>query len=135
MHACIIAVAVLRSEVSVGSLQNSRRGALGMLAGAAALITRTEPSQAAYGEAANVFGKSANVSGACVPPLAISRASDMFKPIHQTMFHRLMTSDYARQGPPPGGGGGGSPVAGRWAQWWLRNLRSASACSCLSSCA
>lgn len=51
-------------------LQPSRRAALGLLAGAAALVAQPEPSQAAYGEAANVFGKASNVSGARPTALA-----------------------------------------------------------------
>jgi len=45
------------------SQESSRRSALGLLAGAAALVSRTEPSQAAYGEAANVFGRATNNAG------------------------------------------------------------------------
>lgn len=41
----------------------SRRAALGLLAGAAALVTRTGPSEAAFGDAANVFGRTTNKSG------------------------------------------------------------------------
>ncbi len=38
-------------------LQNvARRSALGLMAGAAALLTRTGASQAAFGDAARVFG-------------------------------------------------------------------------------
>jgi hypothetical protein len=43
----------------------SRRAAMGVLAGAAALAAGAAPSQAAYGDAANVFGKVTNKSGAC----------------------------------------------------------------------
>lgn len=43
--------------------ESSRRSALGFLAAGAALVSRTEPSQAAYGEAANVFGKASNNAG------------------------------------------------------------------------
>eukprot|EP00951_Prasinocladus_malaysianus_P027642 scaffold249067_cov38-Prasinocladus_malaysianus.AAC.1 len=42
--------------------QTSRRAALGVAAGAA-LLAQAKPSQAAYGDAANVFGKATNVSG------------------------------------------------------------------------
>lgn len=41
----------------------SRRAALGLLAGAAALVTRTASSEAAFGDAANVFGRTTNKSG------------------------------------------------------------------------
>lgn len=41
----------------------SRRAALGLLAGAAALVSRTGPSEAAFGDAANVFGRTTNKSG------------------------------------------------------------------------
>lgn len=41
----------------------SRRAALGLLAGAAALVTKTGPSEAAFGDAANVFGRTTNKSG------------------------------------------------------------------------
>ena len=47
----------------VGS-QVSRRAGLGMLAAGAALLTRTSPSEAAYGESANIFGKATNTAGA-----------------------------------------------------------------------
>ena len=42
--------------------QTSRRAALGIAAGAA-LLSQAKPSQAAYGDAANVFGKATNTSG------------------------------------------------------------------------
>ena len=45
--------------------QASRRSALGLLAAGAALVTRADPSQAAYGESANIFGKTTNKAGAC----------------------------------------------------------------------
>jgi hypothetical protein len=41
----------------------SRRSALGLLAAGAALVTRADPSQAAYGESANIFGKTTNKAG------------------------------------------------------------------------
>ena len=41
----------------------SRRAALGLAAGGAALVGKVEASQAAYGEAANVFGSITNTSG------------------------------------------------------------------------
>lgn len=43
--------------------QVSRRAGLGMLAAGAALLTRTAPSEAAYGEAANIFGSAGNQAG------------------------------------------------------------------------
>ena len=43
--------------------QVSRRAGLGMLAAGAALLTRTAPSEAAYGESANIFGKATNTAG------------------------------------------------------------------------
>lgn len=43
----------------------SRRAAMGVLAGVAALAAGAAPSQAAYGDAANVFGRVTNKSGAC----------------------------------------------------------------------
>lgn len=46
----------------------ARRAALGLLAGAAALITNAQPSEAAFGEAARVFGsKPTNTSGEPCP--------------------------------------------------------------------
>jgi len=53
----------VRAQAQQQNEQPSRRAALGLLAGAAALVAQPEPSQAAYGEAANVFGKASNVSG------------------------------------------------------------------------
>ena len=44
----------------------SRRAALGALAGVAALVSRTGPSEAAFGDAANVFGRTTNKSGISV---------------------------------------------------------------------
>jgi hypothetical protein len=41
----------------------SRRAALGLLAGAAALVSGSSPSYAGYGDAANVFGRVTNKSG------------------------------------------------------------------------
>ena len=35
----------------------ARRSALGLVAGAAALLTKVSASEAAFGDAANVFGK------------------------------------------------------------------------------
>ena len=46
------------------ALQVSRRAGLGMLAAGAALLTRTAPTEAAYGESANIFGKATNTAGA-----------------------------------------------------------------------
>ena len=43
-------------------MQTSRRATLGLAAGAA-LVSQAKPSQAAYGDAANVFGKATNTSG------------------------------------------------------------------------
>lgn len=42
--------------------ESSRRAALGMIAGVGALLS-AKPSMAAYGEAANIFGKTTNTSG------------------------------------------------------------------------
>lgn len=47
----------------------TRRATMGVLAGVAALAAGAAPSQAAYGDAANVFGKVTNKSGAPVPLL------------------------------------------------------------------
>lgn len=68
-----ICAAWVRLEPSVTDLsshfasQVSRRAGLGMLAAGAALLTRTAPSEAAYGEAANIFGKAGNQAGAPSP--------------------------------------------------------------------
>lgn len=43
--------------------QMARRSALGLMAGAAALFSRTNPSEAAFGDAANVFGRATNTTG------------------------------------------------------------------------
>ena len=43
--------------------QTSRRSALGLLAAGAALVTHVRPSDAAYGESANIFGRVANNAG------------------------------------------------------------------------
>lgn len=56
--------AAVRCPVVVRAQQEvSRRAGLGMLAAGAALLTRTAPSEAAYGEAANIFGKAGNQAG------------------------------------------------------------------------
>jgi hypothetical protein len=57
--------AASRKSVVVRAQQEetSRRAALGLFAAGAALVTRADPSQAAYGEAANVFGKATNQAG------------------------------------------------------------------------
>ena len=55
---------LLRQIVPHFAAQVSRRAGLGMLAAGAALLTRTAPSEAAYGEAANIFGKAGNQAGA-----------------------------------------------------------------------
>eukprot|EP01023_Acetabularia_acetabulum_P062661 TRINITY_DN774_c0_g1_i12.p1 TRINITY_DN774_c0_g1~~TRINITY_DN774_c0_g1_i12.p1 ORF type:complete len:293 (-),score=66.70 TRINITY_DN774_c0_g1_i12:224-979(-) len=55
--------AVARAPVVVRAQQEvPRRAALGMV-GAAILLTRTNASEAAYGDSANVFGKITNTSG------------------------------------------------------------------------
>jgi len=58
------AAAPLRATLSVRAEaeQTSRRAALGLAAGAA-LLSQAKPSLAAYGDAANVFGKATNTSG------------------------------------------------------------------------
>lgn len=57
------AVAPVRASLLVrAEAETSRRAALGMAAGAA-LLSQAKPSQAAYGDAANVFGKATNTSG------------------------------------------------------------------------
>lgn len=58
--------AVARAPVVVRAQQQqdiARRSSLGLLAGAAALLARTGSSQAAFGDAANVFGKATNTTG------------------------------------------------------------------------
>lgn len=44
-------------------VMQSRRAAIGMLAGVAAVAAGAAPSQAAYGDSANIFGKITNKSG------------------------------------------------------------------------
>jgi len=57
------AALVVRAQQQNGPVEDmSRRGALGMLAGVAALVS-SAPAQAAYGDSANVFGKVTNKSG------------------------------------------------------------------------
>jgi hypothetical protein len=56
-------VVVRAQKQNVEAAEVSRRAAIGMLAGVAALATGAAPSQAAYGDAANVFGKVTNKSG------------------------------------------------------------------------
>jgi len=55
------AAAVVRAQQEDQSI--ARRSTLGLLAGAAALLTKTGASQAAFGDAANVFGKATNTTG------------------------------------------------------------------------
>jgi hypothetical protein len=62
-------------------LLQSRRAAMGMLAGVAALAAGAAPSQAAYGDAANVFGKITNKSGECLRHLD--------KPLVVSLLHQL----------------------------------------------
>lgn len=54
---------VVRAQAGEQSAEVSRRAAMGVLAGVAALAAGAAPSQAAYGDAANVFGKITNKSG------------------------------------------------------------------------
>jgi len=56
-------VAVRASAENADAPELSRRAALGALAGVAALAVGASPSQAAYGDAANVFGRVTNKSG------------------------------------------------------------------------
>lgn len=56
---------------------------MGMLAGVAAMAAGVAPSQAAYGDAANVFGRVTNKSGSCPLSKALSMIYDLsstFKP-------------------------------------------------------
>lgn len=73
----------------------SRRAALSLLAGAAALVSRTGPSEAAFGDAANVFGRTTNKSG-----VQIHRAScveRIFTVIFKDLFrYRLRTIRWRR---------------------------------------
>lgn len=55
-YSCVVSVSYHNVE------ETSRRSALSLLTGAL-VLTRAQPSLAAYGEAANVFGKSANAAG------------------------------------------------------------------------
>ena len=57
------AVTKITAEAKSVSLNTSRRAALGLAAGAAAL-TQVPKSEAAYGDSANVFGKTTNDTGA-----------------------------------------------------------------------
>jgi hypothetical protein len=57
--AAVRCAVVVRAE----QIEVSRRAGLGMLAAGAALLTRTAPSEAAYGESANIFGKATNTAG------------------------------------------------------------------------
>lgn len=61
-------------------MQASRRSALGLLAAGAALVSRAEPSQAAYGESANIFGKTTNKAGesSCGSGCGISNSLCMY---------------------------------------------------------
>lgn len=52
-----------RAEKTEDSAAVSRRASLALLAGASLLTLRASPAEAAYGEAANVFGKSGNTTG------------------------------------------------------------------------
>jgi len=58
---------VARASIVVRAQQEekaiARRSALGLVAGAAALFTKVSASEAAFGDAANVFGKATNTSG------------------------------------------------------------------------
>jgi len=54
---------VVRAQAGEQSAEVSRRAAMGVLAGVAALAAGAQPSQAAFGDAANVFGKVTNQSG------------------------------------------------------------------------
>jgi hypothetical protein len=54
---------VVRAQAKTEAADVSRRATIGMLAGVAALAGVSAPSQAAFGDAANVFGKITNKSG------------------------------------------------------------------------
>jgi hypothetical protein len=56
-------VVVRAQKENVEAPEMTRRAAMGMLAGVAAMVAGASPSQAAYGDAANVFGKITNTSG------------------------------------------------------------------------
>lgn len=59
---CVVSVRAQQEEVAV-----ARRAALGMLAGAAALIANSNPALAAYGDAARVFGRAPTNKSGFVP--------------------------------------------------------------------
>eukprot|EP00877_Chromochloris_zofingiensis_P003308 jgi/Chrzof1/12979/Cz07g15040.t1_PSBP[v5.2] len=54
---------VVRAQKQNVEVEVSRRAAIGMLAGVAAVAAGAAPSQAAYGDSANIFGKITNKSG------------------------------------------------------------------------
>lgn len=54
---------VVRAQAQKDETVVARRSALGLIAGAAAVTLSTPASQAAYGDAANVFGKPTNTTG------------------------------------------------------------------------
>lgn len=58
---------VTKASADKADLSVSRRAALALTAGAAALVAKAPASEAAYGESANVFGGITNDSGASPP--------------------------------------------------------------------
>lgn len=60
---CVAAARPRTVAVRADAEDVSRRAAMGMLAGGAAMIAGARPSEAAYGETANVFGSITNPSG------------------------------------------------------------------------
>lgn len=50
-------------QMQLWCAQTSRRSSLGLLTAGAALVTHVRPSDAAYGESANIFGRVANNAG------------------------------------------------------------------------
>ncbi|WIA42873.1 hypothetical protein OEZ86_008796 [Tetradesmus obliquus] len=61
--AFVRAPVVVCAQKQAQEAEVTRRAAIGMLAGVAALAGQVAPSQAGYGDAANVFGKVTNQSG------------------------------------------------------------------------
>jgi hypothetical protein len=68
MVACAPLAQIANDHLPFGLWLQTRRGALGLLAGVAALVSSASPSKAAYGESANVFGKVTNKTGGLSSP-------------------------------------------------------------------
>lgn len=73
----------------------TRRAAMGVLAGVAAMAAGVAPSQAAYGDAANVFGKVTNKSGRCPLEQALNKKQPVILSQKRRSLYQIQSQRYS----------------------------------------